>query len=60
MEKSETYVALALLTQRDLDAWGIALRSSYPIVEGDEFAQILEQLNVIEFPINLPNGKSQG
>ncbi len=45
MERREPFVAAALLTHRDLEVWGSALRNVYPINEDSNFDDLLRDID---------------
>jgi hypothetical protein len=46
MKRRECYVAVALLTERDLAIWGAVLRSVYPISPTREFDDLIRELDL--------------
>jgi len=45
MDKREPYVAVGLLTQRDLDRLGDGFRSAFPVPQGDAFDDLLRAID---------------
>jgi hypothetical protein len=46
-DKTFSYVAVGLLTQRDLDALGSDFRRAFPITDNTEFDELLRKLDEV-------------
>ena len=45
---SETFVAVGLLTRRDLDVFGSGFRRAYPLETGTDFSDLLRRIDEVD------------
>ncbi|SFR79987.1 hypothetical protein [Sphingomonas jatrophae] len=48
MSERDRFVAVSLLTQRDLDRWGNSLRNVYPLGNPDDFSELLRRIDAAD------------
>ena len=46
--RSDEYVAVGLLTRRDLDVLGSGFRRAYPLNDSTDFAEILRRIDEVD------------
>jgi hypothetical protein len=51
--RSENFVAVGLLTRRDLDVLGSGFRRAYPLDNSTDFSELLRRIDEIECGLGL-------